>query len=101
MWHNFIKKKPKKKGWYITTVEVKGQQRYTMALCWYPETQKFMNNTAAAVFHMYKVYAYDDDGNDVRMYSGEVCDRTNDVIVWRNMPKAYMKGFIKDYNLYI
>jgi hypothetical protein len=32
MWKRFNKTKPKEKGWYLCTVEVKGFQRYVYAV---------------------------------------------------------------------
>lgn len=91
MWKVFSKKKPNKNGWYLTTVEVKNQQRYTMNLYWYSETEKFIDNIRKNVCESYTVTGYSGE----RLYDvGH--DRTNDVIAWKKICKPYMKGFIKD-----
>lgn len=91
MWKNFNKTKPKEKDWYMCTVEVKNQQRYTMSLYWYPNSQKFIDNIRKNVCEVYDIRNYNGD----RIYDiGQ--DRTKDVIAWRKIPKPYMKGFIKN-----
>lgn len=98
MWRLFKKKKPKKNGWYICTVEVPGQQRYVMDLYWYSQTQRFRDNRRQSVFDVYDVYGYNDDTKtqDKKLYTENLCDRTENVIAWRNPPKTYMKGFVKE-----
>ena len=89
MWRLFSKHKPKRKGWYVTTVEVKNQQRYTMCLYWYPDKQKFIDNIRANVCELYTVTGYSGE----RLFDiGQ--DRTKNVIAWRPISKPYMKGFI-------
>jgi hypothetical protein len=90
MWKNFFKKKPKESGWYMCTVEVKNQQRYTMSLYWYLKEQRFIDNIRENVCRTY----------DVRSCTGKRIydigqDRTYDVVAWRKIPKPYMKGFVK------
>lgn len=92
-WNLFSEKKPKKNGWYQCTVEVPGLQRYVMDLYWYSETQRFKDNRRQDVFSTYSVYNKDHE----LMHNESLCDRTHSVIAWRNMPKPYMKGFVKDY----
>lgn len=101
-WKKFPKKKPKKDGWYICTVEVPGQQRYVMDLYWYSESQSFKDNRRRHVFDIYKVLGYDDETNDHtnHIFTDNLCDRTINVKAWKNTPKAYMKGFIKEYDPY-
>lgn len=90
MWKNFVKRKPKEKGWYLCTVEVKNQQRYTMKLYWYPETQKFIDNIRQNVCDVYQVMS--STGERLRDIGQ---DRTKGVVAWRKLPKPYMRGFIK------
>lgn len=91
MWKKFLKKTPKENGWYMCTVEVERQQRYTMSLYWYSESQKFIDNIRKNVCETYEVMGF--GGN--RLYDiGQ--DRTNSVVAWRNIPKPYMRGFVKD-----
>lgn len=93
MWKVFNKEKPKEDGWYATTVEVKGQQRYVMSLYWNCKTQKFIDNIRQNVCEVYTVLDYKGD----RLFDiGQ--DRTEGVVAWRKIPKAYMKGFVKESN---
>lgn len=91
-WKKFSNRHPEKEGWYMTTVEVKGQQRYTMALYWYPEIGKWIDNVRQYVFDSYRVYNFRSE----RLYTIPLCDRTNDVVAWRKIPNTYTRGFIKD-----
>ncbi len=101
-WHRFPETAPPKEGWYMTTVEVPRQQRYTMSLYWYPDRHKFIDNIRQDTFNTYEVFGWSNDvGEDgkfrkVRMFTSDLCDRTEDVVAWRSIPKAYMKGFIDE-----
>ena len=88
-WNNFKKKKPKKDGWYQCTVEVPGMQRYVMDLYWYGKQQKFKDNRRQYIFNTYDVYNYKEE----KMYTCNLCDRTENVIACRKLPKVYMRGF--------
>ena len=91
-WKNFSDRHPEEKGWYMTTVEVKGQQRYTMTLYWYPEIGKWIDNTRQDVFDTYYVNNYCGQ----RLHTTSLCDRTDDVVAWRKIPRPYMNGFRKE-----
>lgn len=91
-WKRFDKKKPSKNGWYQCTVEVPNQQRYVMDLYWYDESQQFRDNRRCNVFFIHEIRS---SRSDKRLYSDDLCDRTNDVIAWKKMPKTYMNGFSK------
>ena len=92
MWKLFNKTKPKEKGWYLCTVEVKGFQRYVMELYWYPDQQKFIDNIRQNVCETYFIKS---EITGERVYDiGQ--DRTKDVIAWKKNPKPYMKGFKKN-----
>ena len=101
-WRVFAKEKPKKNGWYLCTVEVPGQQRYVMDLYWYGEKQRFKDNRRQSVFNDYDVYAYNYDTHeyDKPLHTNELCDRTDNVVAWKRIPKTYMKGFVeKEHDL--
>lgn len=96
-WKRFDKVKPKKSGWYLCTIDT-GSQRYTMDLYWDAKHERFKDNRRLNVFQLYEVYGYGyaSDNPDPyleRMYKDNLCDRTDEVVAWRNCPKAYMKGF--------
>lgn len=96
-WNKVIKKKPKKSGWYICTVEVPGQQRYVMDLWYNNSTGRWLDNRRQQIFNDYEVYGYNDETgkNDKRLSTISLCDRTNSVVAWRKLPKTYMKGFVE------
>lgn len=98
-WKLFSKKKPKKNGWYLCTVEVPGQQRYIMDLYWYGELERFKDNRRQNVFDTHKVFTQNPftPGQyiEYRLYTEHLCDRTDNVIAWRKLPKTYMRGFVE------
>lgn len=75
LWRIFDKKKPKKDGWYVCTVEIPNEQRYVMDLYWYNKKQAFVDN---------------------RRPKDCLYNRTNEVIAWKNCEKPFMKGFKKE-----
>ena len=91
-WKVFKDKKPIKNGWYQCIVEVPNQQRYVMDLYWYNEKQQFRDNRRQNVYDTYNVLNYKNE----KMYTEKLCDRTENVVAWRKIPKAYMKGFVKE-----
>lgn len=98
IWRPFDKYKPQTKGWYNCTVEVHGIQRYVMQLYWYPTTGRWKDNLRQDIFDSYKVYGYNDETKkeDKLLTTIGLCDRTCDVVAWKNIPNTYMKGFIRD-----
>ena len=102
-WKLFEKKKPKKEGWYLCTIEVPGMQRYVMDLHWYPGQKAFIDNRRLNTFYMYDVYGYNPDTGlrDKKIQQDMLCDRTDEVVAWRKLPKTYMRGFKEDRDGYI
>ena len=102
LWKRFDKHKPKTDGWYLCTVEYNFDEytktRYTMPLYWSTHHQSFYNNLRINVFDTYTVYGYNTEtGNrDKRIYSDKFCDRTQDVIAWKNVPKPYKRRNVKN-----
>lgn len=98
LWRPFERIKPKTKGWYACTVEVHRTQRYVMNLFWNPISGRWKDNIRQNVFDSYKVYGYNEETKkeDKLLTTSGLCDRTVDVVAWKNIPKTYMKGFIKD-----
>ena len=96
MWRKFSKVKPKEKGWYQCTVEVKDQQRYVMNLYWFPDRDKFIDNIRQNVCETYEVMS----GVSGERLTDIGQDRTDSVVAWKKMCKPYMRGFIKrDYKI--
>ena len=91
-WKDMSKKNPPSDGWYMCTVEVKNQQRYTMELFWRSSCNKFIDNRRQTIFEDYSVYDY--NGN--HMSTCDLCDRTNSVVAWRKrIDNPYMNGFVE------
>lgn len=69
-----------------------------MDLFWYGHQQKFKDNRRQTIFSDYMVYGYNDETgkDDKLMTTCNLCDRTENVIAWRKMPKTYMKGFVEE-----
>lgn len=70
----------------------KPAERYVMDLYWYNETQRFKDNRRQNVYSTYEVLNYKNE----KMHTDHLCDRTENVIAWKNIPKTYMKGFVKE-----
>lgn len=92
-----------KEGWYLCTVEVKNQQRYVMNLFWYNNKYSayggyFKDNLRQHIFDVYEVYGYDDNSPDKKklLNTCDLCNRTDDVVYYKKIQKACMKGFVKD-----
>lgn len=93
-WKKFPKRKPKKDGWYLTTIRFKqgkGFQTYVMNLYWYGKRNQgegaFIDNIRQNVFECY--YVKMSEYSDERLKTIRLCDRTNQVIAWRKLPKPY------------
>lgn len=97
-WRPFPKEKPEKDGWYQCTVEEPGQCRYVMNLYWYGEKERFKDDLRRDVFGSYDIYDYDKETHfyDKQIFFDQFCDRTEDVVAWKMMPKAYMVGFVEE-----
>lgn len=101
-WKRFDKQKPKKSGWYLCTVNAGNDKRYTMDLYWDAGRERFLDNRRLNVFQLYEVYGYGDGSVTdesglpclVRMYKDDLCDRTDDVLAWKNEPRCW-KGRVK------
>lgn len=91
-WKIFKNKKPTKNGWYQCTVEVPNQQRYVMDLYWHNELQRFKDNRRQNVYDTYNVLNYKNE----KMYTERLCDRTENVVAWKKLPRTYMKGFVEE-----
>lgn len=97
-WNNFNKKKPTKSGWYLCTVDAANGMTYVMDLYWNAARERFIDNRRLNVFQSYEVYGYgdgtvtDESGMPclVRLYKDDICDRTEDVLAWRNQPKCWI-----------
>lgn len=104
-WRNFDKHIPKENGWYQCTIRFetglcdergnKKYQTYVMNLYWYGDSGRFIDNIRQNVFDVYQVFSV--ANMNKRLTTIPLCDRTNDVIAWKKLPrpyKFYKKGVI-------
>lgn len=97
MWKRFDKHKPEKDGWYQCTVAFpsgfEGQiQSYVMDLYYYKDHNKWIDNRRQDIFSTYEVYGYGFGNKKKRLYTNNLCNRTDNVIAWRPMPKPFKIG---------
>lgn len=93
-WHIFKKKKPKTQGWYLCTVYSHYSDykfgRQVIMLYYYPSRCRFINKLRQDVFATHRV-----NGIDNRWLRTDTeCDRTEDVIAWRKLPRVYKKTML-------
>lgn len=96
-WKRFDKHKPTKNGWYQCTISFEFgdsvHQTYVMDLYWDNSTQKFRDNRRQNVFDTYDVYGYKNGNKREKLFTSNLCDRTDTVVAWKNLPKPYkLKG---------
>ena len=92
-WHKVSKKKPKEDDWYLCTIDIPGYGRRIIELYYYAESGRFIDRIRQDVFNMYEVFAIDifTKQYDKHITTDLLCDRTDCVVAWRKMPKAYTK----------
>lgn len=87
-WRKFPRWKPKKDDYYLCTI-YSLEANITYATRLYYERGKWLNNDRRSVFKGYNVYkpcrATIEENH---VYSDSLCDRTDDVIYWKKMPKG-------------
>lgn len=94
LWRPYPKKKPKEDGLYLCTVTAgtnsASRMRYVIPLYYDAYHDTWMNKQRMTVFEGYKVYKHGrPESDETRVYSDELCERTVDVIAWKEMSKVY------------
>lgn len=91
LWRKVGDSPPKKKGWYLCTVEFSKNESTVMDLYWYPEKAVWIDNREQMIFNDYDVYAFDEKTNEYSksVSTGPDCNRTNQVRAWKELPKPY------------
>lgn len=88
-WRKFPKWKPKVEGYYLCTI-YSDDIFYATRL--YYKDGKWTNNDRLAVFRGYNVYKVCRAPiEENHLYSDGLCDRTDDVVAWKKIPKEYRK----------
>lgn len=84
IWRPYPLLKPKKDGWYTVTLS----NGTVMDLYFIEWANRWMDNRRQSVFDGYKVYH---SGRatieENRVYNDGLCNRTSEVVVWKNISK--------------
>lgn len=82
-WRAYPKRKPKEGGFYLCTIGLDGGE-YVLRL-WYSETlDGWLDLRRKKIFDGYDV-RHPETGK--RLYGDDLCNRTDDVIAWKKLPK--------------
>lgn len=94
LWRKYPNKKPKVSGLYLCTVKpgvnTISRNRAVIPLYYDAYHDTWTNKQRVNVLEGYKVYKHGrPESTETRVYSDELCDRTVDVIAWKEMTKPY------------
>lgn len=91
-WRNYPKRKPKEDGLYLCAVDM-GGGIYLVKQLWYnTRMDKWINKERLSVFEGYMVYKHCRATiEENHVYSDSLCERTDEVVQWRMMPKVKRK----------
>ena len=94
LWKKYPKKKPKEDGVYLCTVvtgaNTVSRARHVIPLYYDAYHDVWVNKQRVNVFDGYKVYKHGrPESDETRVYSDSLCERTVDVIAWKEMSKVY------------
>ena len=91
-WRNYPARKPKEDGLYLCTIDM-GAGIHLVKLLWYNDRMdKWINRDRLSVFEAYAIYKLDRATiEENRVYVDDLCERTDDVIAWKMVPKAMTK----------
>ena len=89
-WRKYPRWKPKKEGYYLCTIpDMESGYSYVTRLYYNKFANQWVNNDRLSVFcgyNVFKVCRAPIQENQV--YGDGLCDRTEDVIAWKKLPKA-------------
>lgn len=90
-WRRYPRRKPKESGFYLCTINMSDIDSYVMKLFYSPEKDKWIDIHRQKVFDGYVVYKVCRAPiEENRVYKDGLCDRTDAVIAWKRLPKAYI-----------
>lgn len=90
LWRKFPKRKPRKDGYYLVTIySLEEDFSYVARLYYDARAGKWENNERKHVFAGYVVYRQCRAPiEDNRVYWDSLCDRTEEVVAWKKLPRA-------------
>lgn len=87
-WRAYPNRKPKKDGFYLCTIDV--GERYIEKLWYNSRFNTWSDLRRQKVFDGYVVYKpCRAPIQENRVYTDGLCDRTEDVVAWKKLPKFY------------
>lgn len=91
-WRSYPRRKPKEDGSYLCTVDMGGGVCLVRQLWYNVRTDKWVNKDRLSVFDGYVAYKpCRATIEENRVYKDSLCDRTDEVIYWRMLPKVKRK----------
>ena len=91
-WRRYPRRKPKEDGFYLCTIPMGTTDGYVRKLMYSTRTDKWTDIYRQKVFDgyvVYKVCRAPIEENRVR--TDGMCDRTDEVVAWKKIPKPYHK----------
>ena len=91
LWRKYPRWKPKEQGYYLCKIrpDLETGYSYVTRLYYNDRTKKWINNDRKSVFQGYNVYKVCRAPiAENRVYEDGLCDRTDDVIAWKKLPKV-------------
>ena len=89
-WRRYPRRKPKESGFYLCTIQM-DEDRYLLILFYSANKDKWIDIRRQKVFDGYVVYKVCRAPiEENRVYTDGLCDRTEEVIAWKRLPKIYV-----------
>ena len=90
-WKRYPRRKPKGSGFYLCTIGIGEEEGYILKLFYSVKEDKWIDIRRQKVFDGYVVYKVCRAPiEENRVYKDGLCDRTDDVVAWKKLPKAYL-----------
>lgn len=92
LWRKYPKRKPEHNGYYLCTV-IEANGEHTLYKLYYKKTvDKWIDMSRQTVFDGYVVYKVCRAPiEENRVYTDGMCNRTEDVIAWKQLSKEYRR----------
>lgn len=91
-WRNYPRRKPKEDGFYLCTIDMGGGIHVVKQLWYNARTGSWINKERLSVFEGYAVFKHCRATiEENHVYTDSLCDRTEDIVHWRMLPKVKRK----------
>lgn len=91
-WRRYPRRKPKEDAYYLCTIGMGKTDGYILKLFYNTRTDKWTDIRRQKVFDGYVVYKLCRAPiEENRVYTDGMCDRTDEVVAWKRLPKAYCR----------